>query len=149
MHLPLPDKLNTLIRALAALVTLGLCWWVARSRDSVRSAFTILLLAVVYLMLFNPRTETNSYVMLGAFAALWAAYEITVGRRRDIAAWLVALVVILGSECYGWPIFPYTDHWAKAAATIGLGLWLATTICRAPKGESILMPSSETNPART
>ncbi len=138
---PLLARINTLIRAVAAVLTFGLCWWVTRSRDTARAAFTVLFLAVVYLMLFNPRTEANSYVMLGAFIATWAAYEITVGRHYKAAAWLLAFALVLGVECYGWPIFPYTDHWAKAVATFGLACWLALRIGVTPKGEPpILLP---------
>ncbi len=138
---PLLAKINTLIRALAALLTFGLCWWVTRMRDTARAAFTVLFLAVIYLMLFNPRTEANSYVMLGTFTGIWAAHEITVGFRPKIAAWLLAFALVLGVECYGWPIFPYTDHWAKAVATIALGIWLVIRICTTPKGEPpILRP---------
>ncbi|CAN5615495.1 hypothetical protein BH09VER1_BH09VER1_22150 [soil metagenome] len=145
-YAPIIAKVNTLIRAVAALLTFGLCWWVTRSRDAVRAAFTVLLLAVIYLMLFNPRTEANSYVMMGAFTGLWAGYELTVGRRPRIALWLIAFALVLGVECYGWPIFPYTDHWAKALATIALALWLALKIATTPKGEPVIMLPARDEP---
>jgi len=126
--LNLPSAVQLAVRALAGALTLGLCWRVARGADAVRSAFTVLFLSTIYLMLFNPRTETNSYVMLGAFVAVWAAVEGIVFRRPGLAAWLTALAVILGSENYGWPVFPFTNLWAKALVTSALGIWLATRI---------------------
>jgi len=135
----LPSAWQLVIRALAGLVTLGLCWRAAKCGDALRAAFTVLLLSTVYLMLFNPRTETNSYVMLGAFVAVWAAAEGLVYRRLGLAAWLTALAIILGSENYGWPIFPLTNLWAKALATLLLGIWLAWRIVKSPQERPVLM----------
>lgn len=139
LDIPIADKLNTLIRAVAALVTLGLCWWVTRGRDAIRGAFTMMLLAVIYLMLFNPRTETNSYVMLGTFAAVWAAYEIAVRRGSILAACLFGFAIILGTECYGRTILNATDHWLKAVLTIAFGIWLVAKIVNTPKGDSVIL----------
>ena len=135
----LPSALQLAIRAVAGLVALGLCWRAAKSAGALRAAFTILFLSTIYLMLFNPRTETNSYVMLGAFVAVWAAVEGLVCRRLDIALWASLLAVLLGSENYGWPIFPLTNLWAKALATTALGIWLAVRVMRTPPGHPVLM----------
>jgi hypothetical protein len=135
----LPSGWQLAIRALAGVVTLGLCWRAAKCGDAVRAAFTVLLLSTIYLMLFNPRTETNSYVMLGAFVAVWCAVEGLVLSRLGLAAWLTALAVVLGSENYGWPVFPMTNLWAKALVTFALGVWLAWRIIRAPRGQPVLM----------
>lgn len=135
----LPSAWQLAIRALAGLVTLGLCWRAAKCGDALRAAFTVLLLSTVYLMLFNPRTETNSYVMLGAFVAVWAAVEGLVVRRLGLACWLTALAIVLGSENYGWPLFPLTNLWAKALVTFVLGGWLAWRIIRTPTGKPLLM----------
>ena len=127
------------IRALAGLLTLGLCWRAAKCVDALRGAFTVLFLTMIYLMLFNPRTETNSYVMLGAFVAIWAAVEGLVCRRPDLALWASLLAVLLGSENYGWVIFLLTNLWAKALATSALGIWLALRLMRTPQGRPVLM----------
>ncbi|MEI6492960.1 MAG: hypothetical protein WCO94_10465, partial [Verrucomicrobiota bacterium] len=80
-----------------------------------------------------------SYVMLGAFVAVWAAVEGLVCRRLDIALWATLLAVLLGSENYGWPLFPLTNLWAKALGTTVLGIWLALRIVRTPPATSVLM----------
>jgi len=139
LGLELPSALGLGLRALAGLATLGLCWRAARGKDPLRAAFLVLFLSTIYLMLFNPRTETNSYVMLGAFVAVWAAVEGLVHRRLSLAAWLTALAILLGSENYGWPVFPLTNLWAKALATSVLAVWLARKILARPKGQDVLM----------
>lgn len=140
----LPSIVQLLVRALAGLLTLGLCWKVLKGSDKLRAAFTVLFLSTIYLMLFNPRTETNSYVMLGAFVAVWAAWEGIISRRVDIAFGLTVVAVLLGSENYGWPIFPLTNLWAKAFATSVLGIWLAARILKAPAGQPALMRETAT-----
>lgn len=141
--LNLPSSLQLGIRAVAGLLTLALCWRVRKGRDPMRAGFTFFFVAMVYLMLFNPRTETNSYVMLGAFVAIWAAVEGLVCRRLDIAFWATLLAILLGTENYGWPIFPLTNLWAKALATTALGIWLAGRILKTPSGNPILMRREE------
>jgi hypothetical protein len=141
-HVDLPSSLQLAIRALAGVLTLGLCWKARKGADGLRAAFAVLFVSTIYLMLFNPRTETNSYVMLGAFVAVWAAVEGLVCRRLDIALWASLLAVILGSENFGWPIFPLTNLWAKALATSVLGIWLAARILRTPPEQPVLMGGS-------
>jgi hypothetical protein len=138
----LPAWLQLAIRASAGVVALGLCWKVRKGPDPLRAGFTFLFVAMIYLMLFNPRTETNSYVMLGAFVAVWAAVEGLVCRRLDIALWAGLLALLLGTENYGWPIFPMTNLWAKALATSALGIWLAVRILRTPRNRPVLMDGS-------
>ncbi len=126
--LELPSPVQLAARAFAGLGTLWLSWRAILTFDRLRGAFAVVLLTVVYLMLFNPRTETNSYVMLAAFVALLAAIDGLSLRRPAAAAGLAFFAVILGSENYGWPIFPLTNLWLKALATCFFGAWLATTI---------------------
>ena len=135
----LPAAAQLAIRALAGLLTLGLCWKVSKGSDALRAAYVFLFLSTIYLMLFNPRTEANSYVMLGAFVAIWAAVEGLVCRRPGVAVWACLLALLLGSENYGWPIFPMTNLWAKALATSALGIWLAAKIVITSKGRPVLM----------
>lgn len=145
LHLQIPDLITMAVRAVAALVTFGLAWKSRLIRDPFRAAFAILFFAVVYLMLFNPRTETNSYIMLGTFIGLWGAYEGLIAKRLCRTAWILLLALICGTENYGWPIFPLTDHWLKPLATLCLAVWLLIQIARAPKGEAVLLDSERRN----
>ncbi|MCS7009380.1 MAG: glycosyltransferase 87 family protein, partial [Chthoniobacterales bacterium] len=60
----LPQTFWFLLRSVAALVTLALAWSATRNHPSPLREFLTLALATTYLMLFNPRTEANSYILL-------------------------------------------------------------------------------------
>lgn len=107
------------IRAVAAIATLLLSLQlVGRFRgDAFAQAFGVMLLAVLYLMLFNPRTEENSYVMLAGFTALLAARDILAKTGRS-ALLLTLFTLALAVECYGHPIFPLTKIWFKPLITL-------------------------------
>jgi len=122
MDLPATAQLG--IRALAGLLALWAAARALRTLEPTRGAFAVLFLSTIYLMLFNPRTETNSYIMLAAFVALLAGLEGLIARKNVAAGCLVLLAVILGSENYGWPIFPLTNLWLKALSTCALTVWL-------------------------
>ncbi len=133
--LPIPDRVQLLIRAFMAAATFGICLVAAlRTKDALRRALTVMLFAVIYLMLFNPRTETNSYIILGIYVGLLGAYEGIITRNLSAAGWWVGVAILLGTENYGWPIFPYTNIWLKALVALSMGIWLATRVIRMPKG---------------
>jgi len=140
--LDLPSAIHLPIRAIAGIGTLFLCWQAVRSLERFRAAFMVMFLSVVYLMLFNPRTETNSYVMLGAFIAICGAWEVGIRRALVPAAWFVLLAAILGTENYGGWIFRGTNLWLKAIATCALAAVLIVQLrSRRPKYEILSEPS--------
>jgi len=65
-----PDLLKTVARVLFALIYLGLGAAALRRLNRIEAAWAVGALGADYLMLFNPRTETCSYVFL---APLWRA----------------------------------------------------------------------------
>lgn len=145
--LPLPDNVMFLIRGGAAVATLGICFLALRIKDTLRRALTVMFFAVIYLMLFNPRTETNSYIILGVFVGLAGAYETLLRRNTTAIVFWLLLALALGTENYGWPIFPLTNLWLKALVTLALGLWLGVRVVRTPRGDSPLFTPLES--ART
>jgi peptidoglycan/xylan/chitin deacetylase (PgdA/CDA1 family) len=106
--LEVPFRVQTALRVVAALATLGLCARVVRRWDTVHAAAGVLALAAGYLMLFNPRTEGGSYVVaavpLSAFAA-WA-------------------FLVDGAAVAGWTLTALSVGWV-ASYDISRGLWLA------------------------
>jgi alpha-1,2-mannosyltransferase len=115
------DPVLTALRACAALAMLGLV--VTRDRrtrrDSsaagfeprLRTALLVLALGVTYATVFNPRTETNGYVMLAPAVAAFAALVWQVpGEER--AYWLL-VVTALGLGADNYPLHPQTDLWLK------------------------------------
>lgn len=133
--LTLSNSVQTLIRAGAAAVTFGLCWLAVRKTpDALRRALTVLFFSAIYLMLFNPRTETNSYIIPGIFIALLGAYEGLVSRRPMAAATWLAVALLLGTENYGDWIYRPTNLWLKPLVLLGVGLWLSAKVIRMPQG---------------
>lgn len=107
------------IRAVAAVVALLLSLQLVRRfrEDAFQQAFGVMLVAVLYLMLFNPRTEENSYVMLAGFTALLAG-EAILSAILSPALLLTIFTLALAVECYGYPTFPLTRIWFKPLVTL-------------------------------
>lgn len=128
------------VRVVAALGALGLALRAVRRADPLRASLTVLLIGAIYLMLFNPRTETNSYVIPAAFIALAGAYELVLHRSARRAFAYIGLAIVWGSENYGWPIFPLTNLWLKALCTLVLLVWLAPPIVKVREPQPFLPP---------
>ena len=133
----IPPPVQLAVRGAAGLATLWLCWRAVRSLDRLRAAISVMLLSVVYLMLFNPRTETNSYVMLAAFVAVFGAVDGVSLARFPSAAWLTFFAIILGSENYGRSIFAPTNLWLKALATCVFAAFLIPAIIGRSSGYTL------------
>ena len=105
------------VRGLAALLALVLSLHVMRRFRGDRGvqAFGVLLLGALYLMLFNPRTEENSYVILAGFSALLAARDLLVGDAHR-GKWLTLFCLLLAVENYGF-IYKLTRIWFKPLIT--------------------------------
>lgn len=112
-----PQELMTAVRLLAALVVLLLAWLSVRRYDNVRGAFLCVLLSVIYLLLFNPRTESNSYVLLSPFLGLLLATAARQPADLKRFLWLLAFAAALTCENFGL-FHNTTDLWLKPAATI-------------------------------
>ena len=113
LGLVLPTAALTAIRALAALLTLWVAWLATRRQDRRFAALDLFALSVCYLMLMNPRTEENTYIMFSVVLALFAA----IFRWSALSPWrywlLIAFAVLLGCHNYGNWIFRPTEFWLK------------------------------------
>lgn len=90
----LPSPVRTGIRLLASVATLAACWQAVRRLPPERAAFYVYSLAACYLMLFNSRTEGNTYAMVGPVYGLLiaeAAYRLHWPRATG---WLVGAVAL-------------------------------------------------------
>jgi hypothetical protein len=100
------------IRALFAVLTLGLAWRVQKIYPERIAPFLVMALSAVYLMVFNPRTETVSYLILSPYTALFAALFV----RERFFSWVLWLLIFLcigfGSDCYGF-LYNITKIWFK------------------------------------
>ena len=79
-----PDHLKTASRVIFALVYFGLGAMAFRRLNRIQAAWIIGALSADYLMLFNPRTETCSYVFLGRS---WPALRFFMWRKDDANGW--------------------------------------------------------------
>jgi len=113
-----PKSLMTGIQAVAALLTFLVAWMAVRRYDAARGAFVCMALASLYLLLFNPRTETNSYVLIAPFAGLLVASAAVGTRRAEYFLWLSAYTIALTCDAWG-PLHKVTNLWLKAAVTLG------------------------------
>jgi alpha-1,2-mannosyltransferase len=90
----LPATVRTAIRLLAAVSTLFACWQAVKTLSPHRAAFYLFSLTACYLMLFNSRTEGNTYAMVGpVYGALLAEAAYRLNHRRS-TGWLIAAVVL-------------------------------------------------------
>jgi hypothetical protein len=127
----LSGNVMTVIRVAAALATLALALQMRRESET-EAALGLLTLGNVYLMLFSPRTEINTYIMLVIPVALYAAL-LWHRERAHAAAWgLTAISLGLGTQAYGTAIFRATELWLKPLlalvflAVFLLPRWLGT-----------------------
>jgi hypothetical protein len=85
----LPPAVSSWVRAGAGGLML-LVWWLgARRLPEWPRAAWLYALAASYLMLFNPMTEANSYVILAPALATWAAWALGQPATRN-AGWILA-----------------------------------------------------------
>ena len=125
----LPVLVLTAVRAISALGTLWLAMLAVRRYDPARGAFVCLLLSAWYLLLFNPRTETNSYVLLAPFVGVLVAAAVFHAGAAVRFAGMAGFTLILSCENWG-PLHHLTNLWLKAAAALVFGGFLIGDIIR-------------------
>jgi alpha-1,2-mannosyltransferase len=121
----------TALRAVAALATLALWLRAAgRSREPWR-ALTLVLLSTVYLMLFNPMTEKNSYAIVAPAFAVAAAACFGSARTRRIGWFLAAVLLSVGilPELL-WRVTRNFGLWWDPLTVLAVGAWLGWAIAR-------------------
>ncbi len=90
-----PENIQTAIRLAGAMVTLLLCFFVKRRMGPSRAALYLFTLASLYLMLFSPRTENNTYAMLSPAIAAFLASAFLVEQRKAQGMLLTGMVLLL------------------------------------------------------
>jgi hypothetical protein len=76
-----PERAQTVLRLVAAVATLALSFVARRRFAAPRAAVFVFALAAVYLVLFSPRTENNTYMLLAPVIALFLAEAFLVEKR--------------------------------------------------------------------
>lgn len=91
--LDVPERVQTVIRLVAALATLGICFLARKRHDAARSAVYVFSFAAAYILLFSPRTENNTYVMLGPAIGVFLAQAFLIEKRYAMGALLSVIAV--------------------------------------------------------
>ena len=118
VHISVPESVQTMIRIAAGLVTLALCWLAQRSQRQVRAVEYLLAFTVIYILLFNPRSENNTYAMLGPVIGLFAAPWMGNNRHR-LAVGVMSLMLFLLAA---------GDELVRALTPPGEHIWLKPTL---------------------
>lgn len=139
------EHIQTAIRVIGALVTLGLYILAERRHDTIYAAIFAFSLAMVYLLLFNPRTENNTYVMLGPALAWFFAQAVLIEKRTGAVAFLgaITLMMIIGSPLERLIAPGMETIWLSPLMTVcfaGYLLWKLVHPIRKPPGTATGVP---------
>ena len=93
--LDIPGPARTIVRLVAAVLTLWICWKATRQLSPQRAAFYIYSLSAAYLMLFNPRTEGNTYAMMGPVYGVLLAEALQQGKKGLNLFWMMFSSIVL------------------------------------------------------
>lgn len=106
----LTEQVQTAVRIAAAFGTLALCFLARRRCDANRSAIYVYSLAALYLILFSPRTENNTYAMLGPSIGVFLALAVMPEKRPGQATFLAGMAaVLIGSRPIGKALTPHAE----------------------------------------
>jgi hypothetical protein len=111
----------TALRAGAALATLACCWRLRRLAPAPVAELFMLTISAAYLMVFNPRTEGNSYVILAVPLAVITAWTIVSGGSRRRVVLLVTACVLLGIAHLF--VAHQRDRWIRPAVALAVFGW--------------------------
>ncbi len=126
LGMQLPEVVLNILRGLAAFVVLGLGGLITWLFDRRTSAVLILFLGTAYLMVFNPRTEGNTYTMLGVPLAMIAAWSLLERRASPRSIILVGACILMGYAQF--LVHKQREYWIRPAETIVLMLVLAAAL---------------------
>ncbi len=145
LHLDVPAKWMLFVRVAAAALTLAV-WWVASKRlAQPRRGLTLLGLSVAYLMLFSPRTESNSYVMLSHSIAAFALLVLVVEGRR-IGWLLLGLDVAMANGSFGKTIWLMTRLWLMPVLAAVFFVFLISEVWRSRSHRTVPREDSPAPP---
>ena len=116
----MPHSIYLLVRAGAALGVLGIALRAKQRLSEPNRSLSIAALAASYLMLFNPRTLSTSYVIPAAWCGLLAGMYIVQQRRREAAV----MALILSSWTISYHEFGFVVHWLRPVGCIAFGVML-------------------------
>jgi hypothetical protein len=126
----------TAVRGVAALAVLGLVWLARRRTKPHAAAVVAVVLTACYLVLMNPRTEGNSYVILAPGAAALACLALfgraaRAHRRGGVIGWLLVGACVLLGTAHLVHIGVGKDYWIRPLVALVLAFGVAGWVVRA------------------
>jgi len=146
LHVHVPPAGMLVTRAVAAVLTLAV--WLAASKrfTQPRRGLTLLGLSASYLMLFNPRTESNGYVILSHAIAAFALLVLVVEARR-IGWLLVGLDAGMANGSCGRTIWLMTKLWLKPVLALFFFAFLISEVWSSRSVNAVARSDSPGPPA--
>jgi hypothetical protein len=113
------------LRIFAAAATLATGWLARRRLREPSASWFALLFVAIYLMLFNPRTQASTYVMVAGLAGLAGALAFVEGRTREA----LAIVAIEACWCVSSRGPKLAEFWLKPLACVVFCGLCARALC--------------------
>lgn len=128
----IPPFFQTVLRLALAVGTLWICWVAKRRMPPGRFSLLLYSFSVCYLMLFNPRTENNTYAMMGPVLGVFLVYEaFQTSRTRYAVALGVCALCTVGSYEFGKLVTPPEKCvWLAPLVCTAFSIYLAANVLR-------------------
>jgi hypothetical protein len=110
---------NSISRALGSLAALAFVWIRFRQKGLAAGSWALAVVTVLILTIFNPRAETNSYVLVSPLLAYVAVNHFLQPSGSKLLGWILS-AVCLGLMCDGMSktIYLASDVWLKPLLVI-------------------------------
>ncbi|MDP0589978.1 MAG: glycosyltransferase family 87 protein [Candidatus Endonucleobacter bathymodioli] len=126
-----------LTRLVMALLTLVVAWYTSRKYPRDMAGYYIYALATCYLMLFNPRNETNDYALLSVAIGYWVA--VSKHRFHDFKYHLFCWFFVVGfvASKYIVKLTPGMWAWWKPVMAVFFTIFLLQRLFSQAKNRSV------------
>ena len=119
------------VRMLCAGGVLILCLLTKKKWGEQVGAVWLFSFSIVYLMLFNPRTELNTYSMMGAVLGVFASWAFLCERKYGLGvAFIVCVILVTGSYEFTKLITPGRNVWLAPLATIVFASYMVYSVLK-------------------
>ncbi|MEN6439524.1 MAG: glycosyltransferase family 87 protein [Syntrophobacter sp.] len=118
------------IRIAAGVSALALCLLGLRRWGHLHGTLLFFGITASYTLLFNPRTENNTYIVAAVPMALYAAWALLRDRRRLIGCALVAAILVMSAS---YEITRGNNHWVCPAMCLFFLVYLIVILIRNEK----------------
>ena len=128
----IPSEYQTQLRVLAGGAVLVACWMAQHRLPVHRFALIVFSLTTIYVLLFNPRTENNTYALIAPAIGIFCGEAFLVQRNRRLGALVVLIAVgIVGSHEFGRLIAPHTPPvWLAPLMTVCFAVVVCRQLCQ-------------------